>query len=140
MLSFFFLFSLNSHDSKKENSKNAFLEKSFHFSSSEYLWSSRVIVRKSLIVTSYRQKIFDRHELSSEYLYRQKIFDRHELSSENLPMQHNIAACQIMQNRLFRCNIIMLPNIRFPFCVPANLHDIKQSIVELNVDSRQTHK
>ena len=31
-------------------------------------------------------------------------------------------------------------NIIFPFFVPANLHDIKQSIVELNVDSRQTHK
>ena len=70
VLSFFFLFSLNSHDSKKEKSKNAFLEQKF----------SCFIVRISLIVASYRQKIFDRHELSSEYLYRQKIFDRHELS------------------------------------------------------------
>ena len=48
----------------------------------------------------HRQNIFDRHELSSEYLYRQKIFDRHELSSENLPMQHNIAAkqCKIISS------------------------------------------
>ena len=37
-------------------------------------------------------------------------------------------------------SIVCSTNIRFPFFVPANLHDIKQSIVELNIDSRQTHK
>ena len=37
-------------------------------------------------------------------------------------------------------SIVCSTNVRFPFFVPANLHDIKQSIVELNVDSRQTHK
>ena len=33
-------------------------------------------------------------------------------------------------------SIVCSTNIRFPFFVPANLHDIKQSIVELNIDSR----